>query len=144
MNKTATSSPIFEEVFQNLQKATEANLKMQQELFRQWSSLWPGLPTPQTIWVDKLRTFQKQWSETVSELARKHRDVLDRQYQAAIESLDAALKVGESTNPEEFRRRTEQLCRKTIECMRDLSEAQIREFQESMTKWTELVTNVSN
>lgn len=135
-----TGSKVLEDVFQNVQKAAEANLKMQQEVFRQWTSLWPGFPSPQSVWLDKVRQFQKQWTNTVSDLARKHRDTIDRQYQAAIESLDAALEITSSTNPEEFRRRSEQLCRKTIECMKEMSETQIREFQQSLNKWTELVT----
>jgi len=137
---TETGSQLFEEVFANMRKATEANLKMQQEVFRQWTSMWPGMPAPQSIWIDKMRDFQRQWSNTVSDLARRHRESVDRQYQAALESLDAALRVSESTNPEEGRRRTEQLCRKTIDCMREMSEAQIREFQDSISKWTELMT----
>lgn len=133
-------SQMFEEVFGNLRKATEANLKLQQEMLRQWTSLWPGLPTPQTIWMDKVRDFQKQWADTVSDIARKHRETFDRQYQAALESLDAALRVTESSNPEEARRRSEQLCRKTLDCLREMSETQIREFQEAASKWTELMT----
>lgn len=134
------SSKILEDVFQNVQKAAEANLKMQQEVFRQWTSLWPAIPTPQSVWLDKVRDFQKQWAHTFSDLVRKHRETLDRQYQAAIESMDAALRVPESTNPEEFRRRSEQLCRKTLECMKEMSESQMRELQETLNKWTELVT----
>ena len=135
-----TGSKVLEDVYQNLRKATEANLKLQQEMFRQWSSLWPGYPMPQAPWIDKIRSFQKQWADTVSDLARKHRDTLDRQYQAALESLDAALRVTESSNPEEYRRRTEQLCRKTLECMKEMSETQLREFQDTLTKCTELIT----
>ena len=142
---TETASPVFEEFFQNITKAAEANLKLQQEAFRQWTALWPrGTPTPQTALTDKMKDFQKQWTSTVSDLARRHRDVLDQQYQAALESLDAALKVTEASNPEEFRRRSEQLCRKTIDCMREVSEAQIREFQQVVTKWSELFTGVGS
>jgi hypothetical protein len=137
-------SQLFEEVFANMRKATEANLKMQQEVFRQWTTMWPGIPTPQSIWIDKMRDFQRQWSNTISDMARKHRDAVDRQYQAALESLDAALRVSESTNPEEARRRSEQLCRKTIDCMREMSEAQIREFQDAMTKVTELIAKAGS
>ena len=133
-------SQMFEDVFQNIRKAAEANLKLQQEAFQQWTSLWPGAPTSQPAWVDKMQKFHKQWCETVSDLAAKHRDVLDQQYQASVESLDAALKVTESTNPEEFRRRSEQFCRKTVDCMRDISESQMREFQDSTAKWTKLIT----
>jgi hypothetical protein len=134
-----TGSKVLEDVFQNIRRAAEANLKMHQEIFHQWSHLWP-YPTPQSIWIDKLRDFQKQFSTTVSDLVRKHRGVIDKQYQAAIESLDAALSIPESTNPEEFRRRTEQLCRKTLDCIREVSETQLREFQEALAKWTELAT----
>lgn len=137
--KTATS-PVFEEVFQNIRKATEANLKLQQEVFRQWTSLWPGAAAPQSVWTDKVREFQSKLTNTISDLARKHREVMDQQYEAAIESLDAALKVSESTTPEEFRRRSEQFCRKTLDCVREMSESQIREFQETARKWTETVT----
>ena len=136
-------SPVLDEVFQNVRKATEAGLKMQQEMFSQWSSLWPGLPTPQSAWVDKVRQFRTEWKETVSQLARKHGDVIERQYKAATDSLDAALNVTEASNPEEFRRRTEQLCRKTLECVREISETQIREFQEMATKMTDLMTKAS-
>jgi hypothetical protein len=69
---------------------------------------------------------------------------MERQYQAAIESLDAALRVTESTNPEEYRKRSEQLCRKTLDCLREISETQLREFQETVTKWTELATKVTS
>jgi hypothetical protein len=134
-----SGSKVIEDVFQNIRRAAEANLKMQQEVFHQWSHLWP-FPTPQSVWIDKVRDFQKQWASTVSELVRKHRSIVDRQYQAVIESLDAAFHVVESTNPEEFRRRTEQLCRKAIDCVRETSETQLREFQSAVAKWTEMAT----
>ena len=135
-------SRVLEDVFQNVRRAAEANLKMHQEIFQQFSHMWP-FPTPQSIWIDKIRGFQKQWTTTVSDIARKHRGVIDKQYQAAIESLDAALEVAESTNPEECRRRTEQLCRKTLDCMREISETQLREFQDALARWTELATKAA-
>jgi hypothetical protein len=128
-----------EQVFQNIRQATEASLKLQQEAVRQWSSLWP-VSIQQTAWNDSIRDFQKKWSSTVSELARKQREVADQQYKTAIESLETALQVSESTTPEEYRKRSEQLCRKTLDCMREASETQIREFQEAVAKWAEVVT----
>jgi hypothetical protein len=138
MAETATASPVFEEVFQNIRKAAEANLKMQQEVLSQWSVLWPGMPLPQSAWINQMQNIRKQWMETVSGLARKHRDVVDRQYDAAIESLDAALHIPDAGTPEELRRRTEQFYRKSLDCMREVTETQIREFQDAVTKWTDL------
>jgi hypothetical protein len=111
---------------------------MQQELYSQWAGLWPGMPTPQTAWLNSMQGFRKQMVETIASLARKHREVVDRQFQAAIESLDAALSMSDASTPEEFRRRSEQLCRKSLDCMKEITETQIREVQDAITKWTDL------
>jgi hypothetical protein len=50
--------------------------------------------------------------------------------------------VGESSNPEEFRRRTEQFFRKSLECMREATEAQLKEYQEAMSKLNDMFTQV--
>lgn len=142
MAETMTQSPVFEEAFQSIRKVAEANLKMQQEAFSQWTSMLPGMPTPQNAWVNQLQAFRKQWAETVSGLARKHQEVIDRQYKSALESLDSALQVTDATTPEEFRRNTEQFYRKTLDCMREVSETQVRELQEAVTKWTDLFAKV--
>src|SRR5262245_66373074 len=110
---TEPQSKVLEGVFQNVRKAAETNLKMQQEIFQQWAHLWP-VPSAQSVWIEKARDFQKAFSSTVSELARKHRDVIDKQYEAAVESLEAGLRITEATNPEEYRRRCEEFCRETL------------------------------
>jgi hypothetical protein len=137
--KERKSSALFEEVFQNIRKAAETGLKMQQEMLSQWSVLWPGVPTPQSAWLNQVQQFRSKFMSTVAELARKHGDVIDRQYRAALESLDAALDATEASTPEEARRKTEHLCRKTLDCMREMTETQIREFQDAITKWTDLL-----
>ena len=74
---TETTTNVYDEVLENMRKAAEANLKMQQDVFQQWTRMWPGFPSPQTMMIDKVRDFQKQWTNTVSDLARKHRDTFD-------------------------------------------------------------------
>jgi hypothetical protein len=142
-----TSKPaggaMFDEVFQNIRKAAEANLTMQQELLSQWSTLWPGVPAPQSAWIKQMQRFGSKWGEAVAEVARKHRAVIDRQYSAALESLEAALCVSEATTPEEYRRRSEQLCRKSLECVREVAESQVEEFQDAVTKITDLLTKTA-
>ena len=138
---TESKTDLYGDVLQHIRNAAEANVKLQQDMLRQWSTMWPGFATDaKAPWLDKLRDFQHQWTNTVSDLARKHREVLDKQYEASLESLDEALRLAESSNPEEFRQRTEQLCRKTLECVREVSETQFNEFQEAVSKWTELAT----
>lgn len=131
---------IFDEALDNVRRASESSLKMQQDFLKQWTNFWPGLPSPQTIWVEKLQDFQKQWANTISDLAKRHRQTLDRQHQALLESLEEGLRAAESSDPVEFRMRSEQLCRKTLDCFREVSETQLREFHDALKKWADLVT----
>ena len=137
--KEAPGSAVLEEVFQNVRKAAEANLKMQQEVFSQWSTMWPGIPTPQTAWVNQMQSFRKQFADTISQLASEHQKVIDKQYEAASDSLNSALALTDASTPEEVRRRSEQFCRKTLDCMREVTEVQVKEFQDAITKWTDLM-----
>jgi hypothetical protein len=140
MPATETVNDVFAQWFANVRKAADENLEMQQQLFQKWSRMWPGIPNPQASWLERMREFQKEWAKTVSDLARKHRETLDRQYQAAIESLDESLKLVQASDPVQFREYAEQLCRKTLDCSREIAETQLREFQEAVGKWTEVVT----
>lgn len=133
------TGPVFDEVFQNIRKAAEASLSLQQEWLSQWSAMWPGVAAPQSSIVKQFTQIRSKVVENISSLARKQRETVDRQYNAALESLEAALCVTEAGTPEEFRRRSEQLCRKSLECIREVAEAQIETFQDAASKLTELV-----
>lgn len=141
---TEANTNLYDQVLENMKKAAEAGLKMQQDAMQQWTALWPAVPSPQSMWTDKVLDFQKQWSSALSDLAHRHRATLDRQYQATIESFEEAMSVGESSNPEEFRQRTEQFFRKSLDCMREATEAQMKEYQEAMAKLSELVSKVGS
>jgi hypothetical protein len=74
----------------------------------------------------------------VKELLSKHREVADEQYGLAFDSLEEAFRVAQSSDPEEYAKRCETLCRKSLEIMRDAGELQAKELQEALNKWTEL------
>jgi hypothetical protein len=136
--ETESVQNVFEQVFDNLRKTAESNIEMQQELFRQWSANWPGFPQPQNAWVERVQKFQKAWAKTVKELLSKHREVADEQYGLALDSLEEAFRVAQSSDPDEYAKRCEALCRKSLEVLRDVGELQTKELQEALTKWTEL------
>ena len=138
--ETESVQSVFEQVFDNLRKTAESNVEMQQELFRQWGANWPGFPQPQSAWVEQVQKFQKAWAKTVKELLSKHREVLDEQFDLAVDSLDEAFRVAQSSDPEEYVKRCESLCKKSLEVMREAGELQAKELQESLSKWTELAT----
>jgi len=142
--QTESASSVFEQVFDNLRKTTEASIEMQQDLFRQWGTQWPGFPQPQNIWLERVQKFQKEWSKTATESMNKHRKVLDDQYRMVIDSLRDAFHVAESIDPLEYRQRCEELCRKSLECMRETTEVQMHETQEALNKWLALAVKAGN
>lgn len=140
MNAQAeAASKVFEQVIDSFRKTAETSLSAQKELFQLWQSNWPGIGQSQAPWLDQVRQFQRSWSDTVLELAGKHRDTLDRQYKAGIDALEEAFRATEYNDPEAFRKRAEELCRKNLDCLKEIAEAQILEFQDATTKWVELL-----
>ena len=141
--QTESVTNLFEQVFDQLRKTTEANLAMQQELFRQWGANWPGFPQPQSAWLDRAQKFQKEWAKTVKELLNRHREAVDEQYRLAIESLEDAFRMAQASDPQEFAKRCETLCRKSLDTLRDAGEVQLKETQEALNKWLALAVKAA-
>jgi hypothetical protein len=136
--QTESVSNVFEEVFENLRKTSESSLQMQQDFFRQWGAQWPGFPQQENAWMDRVQKFQKDWSKTFTELMNKHRKLLDDQYRTAIDALKEGFRVAESADPQEYRQRCEELCRKSLELIRETGELQVKETQEALNRWVAL------
>jgi hypothetical protein len=141
--RTESATNVFEQAFDSLRKTAEANLETQQELFRQWSTSWPGFPQPQNAWVERAQKFQKEWAKTVKELLTRHREILDEQYQLALDSLDEAFRVAQSSDPQDFAKKCEALCKKSLEVMREAGELQVKETQEALNKWIGLAVKAA-
>lgn len=141
---TDSANQVFEQVVDTFRKTAEATLSAQKDLFQQWQSTWAGSVQPQLPWLQQFRDFQKTWSDTTLELLRKHRDSLDQQYQAGIDALEEAFRVSEAEDPEEFRKRAEQLCRRNLDSLKEVSEAQMSELQDATAKWIEMFTKTAS
>jgi hypothetical protein len=159
---------MFDQVLEMFRKATESTLQMQQQMYRQWTQQWmqvpwmsgmsgipgmpgmPGMPwmqgmpgmssTPAGPLLEQLQAFQKQASASVTEILKKHRDTLDTQYAAGIRTIEEAFRLGEAKDPDQLRRLTEELWKQSFDCLRTVSEGQIKEFQGALEKWFENVS----
>jgi hypothetical protein len=137
---------MFDQVFDNFRKATESTLQAQQDLFRQWMSHWPMFPIAPTSpsgatgVSEQVRSFQKQWTDSVTALMTRHCEALDAQYRAGIKTIEDALRTTEAKSPEEFRKLTEELWRKSFEVLKQTIENQIRDLQAAVEKWSDLMT----
>jgi broad specificity phosphatase PhoE len=131
---------MFSQVMESMAKVTGATVAMQQEMFKKWFSMWPGMATYPPASAEQVERFQKRWADTVSELFRRQRDVTETQFKAGIQNIEAAFKVGEARTPEEVRARAIELWQKCFDNLRQASEAQLRETQVAVEKWFELMT----
>ena len=142
--ETESVTSVFDQVFDHLRKTAESNIQMQQELFRQWGANWPGFPQQETAWLERAQKFQKDWAKTVKELLSKHRETLDEQYRLAIDSLEDAFRVAQSSDPQEYAKRCEALCRKSLEALREVGEVQVKETQDALNKWIALAVKAAS
>jgi hypothetical protein len=134
---------VFDQAFEGFRKATESSLHLQQDMFRQWVTFWPGFPKPQGDWAERVKKFQKEWTQTVTEMTRKFQETWESQYKASLELLTEAFKVAEAKEPEELRKKTEEMWKKTFDCLKGLAEAQMQNFQAASEKWIEMMTKVN-
>jgi hypothetical protein len=138
--QTEVFGKTFDEAFEGFRKTAESTLHLQQHLFRQWVSLWPGLPKPPAEWAAQVQKFQKEWTQTVTEMTQKYQDSWDAQYKAGMQVLGEAFHLAETKGPDELRKKTEELWGKTFDCLKGLAQAQVRDFQAASEKWVELMT----
>jgi hypothetical protein len=131
---------MFEPVFDNIKKVTEATLRMQQEMYQKCVSLWPGVRPTQAAFADPVQRFQKRWAEFFEEALKKQRETLEAQFKAGLKNIEDAFRVAEAKDPEELRARTAELWQKVFETLRQSSESQLRDLQAFATRWAELVT----
>ena len=129
---------MFEQVFENLRTATEANMQVQQELFKKWVGMWPGMPAVPNGGEAFAKT-QKKWAEFMAEVVKKQRETMESQFSAGLKHIEEAFRLAEVKEPEALRAKTIELWQKAFEFMRQMYEAQMRDFQAAVVKWTELM-----
>jgi hypothetical protein len=132
---------MFEQIFASFRKANEMNVQMQQELFRRWTALWPGVATP--YWGEQVQALQKKWAEAVNELVKRQCETQREQFTAGLKQIEEAFALAEVKDIEVLRAKTLELWQKTFEFFQQSSEAQVRDFQAAVAKWTELTTRAA-
>lgn len=134
---------MFTQVLESMGKVTGATVSMQQEMFKKWIGMWPGVsgqPNFPQFNAEQAERFQKKWAETVSEQIRRQKEVIEAQFKTGMENIDKAFRIGEAKNPEEARAQAVELWRKCFDGLRQAYETQLRETQIAMEKWFELMT----
>lgn len=133
----------FDQMFETVRKAAESTLEIQQNLFRQWTTAWPGalnpIPKVQPPGIEQFQQFCKEWTQATTEVTRKNLEIFERQYKAGLELLETAFQPGGVKDPAEQRQKVTELWQKSFECLKELAETQMKSFQSAVEKWMELV-----
>ena len=69
-------------------------------------------------------------------LTAREREVLEVQFSAGLRHIEAAFQLAEAKDPKELRAKTIEFWQKSIDCMRQTYETQLREFQAATARWT--------
>jgi hypothetical protein len=131
---------MFDQVFECMRKATETTLQMQQEMLQKWVSLWPTVPPSKLAWGEQAQKLQKKWAEFYEDALKKQRETLETQLKAGLKNIEEAFRIAEAKDAEELRAKTIELWEKVFDSLRQAYEAQARDFQAAVCRWTDLVT----
>jgi len=141
--QTEFASKAFDQVYESFRTTAESALQMQQELFRQWTAAMPGFPKGQAPWTESATQFHKQWTKNLRELTSKYVEMWDKQYKNGLQALEEAFELPESKDPEDLREKVLELWQKNFKCLKELAEAQVRNFQATIEKFMELGKNTN-
>ena len=130
---------MFDSIFDNLRKATEITIQMQQEMLKKWTGLFPSPPTLPG-WSEQAQKLQKKWADVVEETLKRQHEVLEIQYSAGLKNIENAFALSEVKDYEELRGKTVELWQKSFDNLRQTFEAQLRGYQTATNKWWELLT----
>lgn len=131
---------MFDQVFSNLQKATESSVKMQQEMFQKWVEAFPTTTPQIPTATDAMSQWRHRWEALVAESLKRQKELVDRNYEAGIKALEDIFAVEDAKSPQEYQQRVTDLYRKSFESLRQLSEAQMAEFKSATEKFSELMS----
>ncbi len=129
---------MFNQVYENFRKATEATVQLQQEMFKTWFNFWPGAPTNAAFSGEQVQQFQKKWAEFFGEMVKKQREITAEQFKVGVQNLEKVFHLAESKSPEELRTQSIELWKKCFGDIQQVYEAQFRGFQYVTDKWAEL------
>ncbi len=84
-------SPFFDTMLQGVRKATETNLKLQQDMLQSWTRLWPGFTGRPSGEESGLGGMRNRLTNGFRQAAVAQRDLIGQQYDLAISAFDEML-----------------------------------------------------
>jgi NAD(P)-dependent dehydrogenase (short-subunit alcohol dehydrogenase family) len=94
-----TDRNVLNVMLDGVRQATEANLRLQQDLLRGWTRYWPGFTgRPVEKPADRENGIQNRMNDHFIRAAKAQRDLAMQQYDSALAAFDAAWGITQDTN----------------------------------------------
>ena len=77
------------DLMEQWRKAADMGLQMQSEVLDNWSKLLPRITNGQQLWFDPFRDVRQQWTDSFATLARSQWELMEKQFDTALASLEA-------------------------------------------------------
>lgn len=124
---------MFNQMYEDLTKASESSFQLQQEMLRVWTQQWLSAPQSLGISTELARNLEKRWIELALEMLNKHKEMLQSDYASGIQVIEQTFRLSEAKSSEEYQRMVEDLWKQLFKSSMNRSEAQMQEFR----KWAE-------
>lgn len=134
---------MYEQMLENFRKAGEASMQMQQDLLRQWSSGSFGMPSA-TSWLDQKSKVQSEWAETMTDLVRKQKALVEARYEAGVKAMEDSFKLAKAKDPAEFKELAEAAFKRGLATAKELMESEIKQLQTSMERCWETASKAAS
>lgn len=134
----------FEQVCNSFRKASEAGLRLQQDLFKQAAMQWPNVTETGSCNTEQMQVMEKEWRETIHQMLERHRTALNASYEAGIKALDEAFDVTEAKDFESFRDEWRKLFQKNFEMLKNMAEVNVQEYKATVEQWMDLAKKMTS
>jgi hypothetical protein len=124
---------MFNQMFENVSKASESSFQLQQEMLRVWTQQWLTMPQSLGISAELARNLEKRWIELSIEMLNKQKEMLESNYTSGIQAIEQTFRLSEAKTSDDYQRMVEDLWRQLFKSSMDNSEAQLQEFR----KWAD-------
>ncbi len=126
-------------IIDSVRKTTESSVAWQQELFRKWVSMWPGVPVS-VIPFGELQKYQNKWVEMLGDLFQRENDTLAVQLKIGFGTIEKLFRLAEAKDPEQLRTKTVEFWQKAFDDLKLISQTQMHSRQNAVAKLTEVPT----
>jgi hypothetical protein len=103
--------------------------QMQQEFFKKWAGLWPSFAAYRSGNAGQNLRFQGGFCEPVSKWAKIQGRVLETLCSAGLKNIEDAFRLAQAQDFNELRSKATEIWQRTVDCLQEAYETQIRCFQ---------------